>query len=120
MCEMFGVKDQDTITRWRRDARVKAYAMKLIEDRVLQVTRKVDGAIAQRLENAGELTVMELITIRREFLGGALRAQTEKADENTVNEAYAWLEQNPEAADALEDLLRTGKVPGAEPAASEA
>lgn len=112
MCDMFGVKDPDTITRWRRDPRVKSYALKLIEDRVLQVTRKVDGVIAERLERASELTITELLAIRKEFLGGALRAQTEKADENTVNEAYEWLERNPEAADALEALLTTGQLPG--------
>lgn len=111
MCEMFGVKDPDTITRWRRDPRVKAYALKLIEDRVLQVTRKVDGVIAARLEEAEKMTVQELLAIRKEFLGGALRAQTEKADEATVAEAQDWLEQNPEAADELDRLL-SGEKPG--------
>lgn len=112
MCEMFGVKDPDTITRWRRDPRVKAYAFKLIEDRVLQVTRRVDGVIAERLQHAGDMTIMELLAIRKEFLGGALRAQTEKADEMTVAEAYEWLEKNPEKADALEELFASGDLPG--------
>lgn len=112
MCEMFGVKDPDTITRWRRDPRVKGYALKLIEDRILQVTRKVDGVIAERLEHASEMTITELIMIRKEFLGGALRAQTEKADEETVTEAQTWLEENPKAAEQLEELLRTGELPG--------
>jgi hypothetical protein len=101
MCELFGVKDPDTITRWRRDPRVKTYALKLIEDRVLQVTRKVDGAIAERLERANELTVIELLSIRKEFLGGALRAQTEKADDATVSEGQAWLEAHPDEAAEL-------------------
>ncbi len=115
MCEMFGVKDPDTITRWRRDARVKAYALKLIEDRVLQVTRKVDGVIAGRLEHAENMTIQELIMIRKEFLGGALRAQTEKADEATVAEAQDWLEANPEAADELDRILAGERsIPGVE------
>ncbi len=119
MCVMFGVKDVDTITRWRRDPRVKAYALKLIEDRVLQVTRKVDGVIAYRLENASEMTVMELLAIRKEFLGGALRLQVERADEATVAEAQDWLEKNPEAADQLEALLRDGSLPGVPVPATE-
>jgi transposase len=82
MCEMFGVKDPDTITRWRRDPRVQGYALKLIQDRVLQVTRKVDGKIAALLERE-DLTVMELLAIRKEFAGGKLREQMEKADELT-------------------------------------
>lgn len=113
MCEMFGVKDPDTITRWRRDPRVKSYALKLIEDRVLQVTRKVDGVIAERLSRASEMSVQELLAIRKEFLGGALRAQTEKADEQTVAEAQEWLEANPEKAEALERLLKgEDPIPG--------
>jgi transposase-like protein len=114
MCEEFGVKDPDTITRWRRDIRVKRFAFKIIEDRILQVTRKVDGVIASRLEDASEMTIQELLAIRKEFLGGALRAQTEKADEETVNEAQDWLEKNPDARDALEALLTGGKLPGVE------
>lgn len=113
MCEMFGVEDPDTITRWRRDPRVKVYALKLIEDRVLQVTRKVDGVIAARLENAQELTVNELLAIRKEFLGGALRAQHEKADEATVNEAMEALEANPDLMQQLDDLLSGKPVPEA-------
>jgi hypothetical protein len=112
MCEMFGVKDPDTITRWRRDPRVKTYALKLIEDRVLQVTRKVDGVIAERLEHANEMTIVELLAIRKEFLGGALRSQTEKADDETIGEAAAWLEQHPEKAAALSVLLEDGPLPG--------
>ena len=114
MCEEFGVRDPDTITRWRRDPRVKSRALKIIEDRVLQVTRKVDGRIANILDTVEDLTVAELIMIRKEFLGGALRQQTEKADEETVNEAQAWLEDNPEKAAELEELLAGGDLPGVE------
>jgi transcriptional regulator with XRE-family HTH domain len=115
MCDAFGVKDKDTITRWRRDARVKALALKIIEDRVLQVTRKVDGVIAARLEDAENMTVQELLAIRKEFLGGALRAQTEKADEETIQEAQEFLESNPNAMDELEDILRGRKTHPAVP-----
>jgi hypothetical protein len=110
MCDMFGVKDRDTITRWRRDARVKAFAMKLIEDRVLQVTRRVDAVIAERLENAGDMTTKELLEIRKEFLGGALRQQHEKADDDTIHDAMDWLTENPEEAEKLQEIL-DGKAP---------
>lgn len=109
MCDLFGVKDRDTITRWRRDPRVKVHAFKLIEDRVLQVTRRVDAVIAERLENASELSIDELIKIRKEFLGGALRAQTEKADEATITEAMQAIEDNPEFAEELQKLLKGNK-----------
>lgn len=109
MCDLFGVKDHDTITRWRRDPRIKSHLFKLIEDRVLEITRKVDAKLAQVLHSDQELTVQELLAIRKEFLGGALRAQTENAvDDQTIGEASGWLEANPEAAAALTEMLRTG------------
>lgn len=114
MCEAFGVRDPATITRWRRDPRVKVFALKIIEDRVLQVTRKVDGVIANRLESAESMTITELLAIRKEFLGGALRQQTENVDGDTINEAQSWLESNPKAAEQLEQLLTTGAIPGVE------
>jgi len=110
MCKMFGVKNLDTITRWRRDPRVKGFALKLIEDRVLQVTRKVDAVISERLEHAEDMTTKELIEIRKEFLGGALRMQHEKADDETMHDAMTWLDENPGAAEELEKLL-TGERP---------
>lgn len=105
MCEMFGMRDLDTITRWRKDPRVAPRALKIIEDRVLQVTRKVDGIIASRLENAEELSMHDLLAVRKEFLGGALRAQTEQADDATLAEAAEFLEGNPEAAAQLDAIL---------------
>ena len=115
MCDMFGVKDKDTITRWRRDPRVKAHALKLTEDRVLQVTRRVDAVIENKLRNAGDMTVAELVMIRKEFLGGALRRRTEDVDEGTVTEAMEALENNPNLAEELADLLKQkqGTAPAA-------
>ena len=109
MCEMFGMKDPATITRWRKDPRVQAHTMKIIEDRILQITRKVDGVISQRLQDSENMSVQELLAIRKEFLGGALRAQTEKVDENTVEEAVAFLEDNPQAMEQL-DAIMSGKL----------
>lgn len=109
MAEMFGVT-KDTITRWRRDPRVKAHAFKIIEDRVLQVTRKVDGIIAHRLEQADEMTMTELLAVRKEFLGGSLRARTESIDEDTIGEAQEWLEKNPDAVELLDQMF-SGKQP---------
>lgn len=105
MCEIFGVKDPMTITRWRKDARVKIILHKLIEDRVLAITRKVDNAIEAKLRSAESLSVKDLLDIRKEFLGGALRQQTEKADSEDINEMQAWLEDNPDAQEKLDEFL---------------
>ena len=113
MCEALGVRDPKTISRWVKDPRVKINAMKIVEDRVLQVTRKVDSTIAGRLEHTEKMTVQELLSIRKEYLGGAARQATEKADADTVNEAASWLEADPARALALQEMLESGNVPGA-------
>jgi len=117
MADMFSVSDLNTITRWRRDPRVKAHALKLIEDRVLEITRKVDSTIAARLQNTADLTTKELLEIRKEFLGGALRQQTEKSDEHTISEAMEAIEQNPELVEQMRELLKN-KPSETDPAAA--
>jgi hypothetical protein len=111
VAEVMGVR-KEAVTRWKRDPRVQVHIKRLIKDRVYEITRKTDSEIASRLQNPGELTVKELLAIRSEFLGGALRDETNEVDEGTINEAAALLEDNPEAAEALRQLL-SGSVPQA-------
>jgi hypothetical protein len=107
MCHLFGVSRPQTITVWRRDPRVKVIAAKLIEDRVLQITRSVDKKI-EAILHRDDLSVQEYLAIRKEYLGGALRMQTEKADDETIGEAQAWLEKNPDLADKfLESFIKS-------------
>ena len=108
MCTTLGVKDPNTITRWRRDPRVSTLVNKMIQDRVLEVTRKVDGEIARRMQNPQDLTIKDLIDLRKEFLGGQLRDKTTEVDEATVNEAMALFDSDPEAAQELRELLAKG------------
>lgn len=110
IAEVMGVSDLDTVTRWRRDPRVKAIAHKLIEDRVLEVTRKVDSVIAQRLQEAEQLTMKELLEVRKEFLGGKLREKTENVDEDTMAEAMDLLENDPDFVDRLEKAFQKESV----------
>jgi hypothetical protein len=96
---------EHTIGRWRKDPRIKAAALPLIEDRIVQITRRVDSAIEARLQHAENLSIRELIEIRKEFLAGNLRQQAEKLDEGTVSEAMAAIEKNPQLVDELLALL---------------
>lgn len=104
MAEMFDVAES-TISRWRRDPRIKPHAMKMIEDRVLSVTRKVDSEIEARLQYASDLTVKELLEIRKEFLAGTLRQKMEAIDDETMTEAMKLLEDNPELTTQLAAVI---------------
>ena len=109
LAEMFD-KAESTISKWRKDPRVQLIVRKMIQDRVVEVTRRVDAVIATRLQNAEELTVKELLDIRKEFMGDKLRSELEPVDSETINEAQNFFDQNPDAAEQLRALL-TGKAP---------
>lgn len=104
MCKAFEVKDPGTITRWRKDPRVKAEVRKLLNDRILRISSKTDSVIEQRLQNASEMTIDDLIKIRKEFGGSSLVG--EKIDEDSMlNEAMEALEANPELLEEMRGLL---------------
>ncbi len=108
MCEQCDVSDPGTITRWRKDPRVKAEVRKLLHDRIMRISAKTDSVIEQRLQNAADMTVDELIKIRKEFGGSAL--MRENVDEDgLLNEAMTALEENPELLDDMRALLRRAK-----------
>lgn len=104
MCTELDVKDPDTITRWRRDPRVKAIVGKLNEDRALQISRKVDATIEGRLSQPEKLKIDDLIRIRKEY-GGTSVGRREVADDDTVSDAMDRLAEDPELADKLRELL---------------
>lgn len=105
MCDELGVADTDTITRWRRDPRVKAIVGKLNEDRVMQISRKVDSIIEGRLSQAQNMDTETLLKVRKEYGGGAV-ARKETDEGSTIAEALSKLESNPNFADELEELIR--------------
>jgi alkanesulfonate monooxygenase SsuD/methylene tetrahydromethanopterin reductase-like flavin-dependent oxidoreductase (luciferase family) len=96
-----------TVMRWRRDPRVRGPLHKYTEDRIMSITRRVDSKIESILDNS-DLTVQELILIRKEFLGGALRTQAETStadDPETVAAAMQALEENPGFMEEMERLI---------------
>lgn len=109
MCDELDVGDKDTITRWRRDPRVKAKVQKLIEDRAIQISRKIDSVIEGKLSMAADMSIDELIKIRKEY-GGSRVSSKELADDATVDQAVDALEQDPELADKLAALLNGGEL----------
>lgn len=108
LANTFQISDS-TVQVYKRDPRVRAAAMKYIEARVVRIHRKVDSQIEQRLENAAEIDTATLLKIRKEFLGGVMRMQTEggKTDEKTINEAQEAIEANPNFAAELRAFIES-------------
>jgi hypothetical protein len=109
MCDTFGVSDPGTITRWRKDARVKAAVRKIVNDRILRISSKTDHVIEGRLAQATDMTIDELIKIRKEYGGSAL-ARTDASDDAIINEAMEALEENPQLLDQLKEVLSRAQI----------
>lgn len=101
----FGVNER-TVTAWRGDPRVKARAAQLARDRILQVVRKTDSQIEDRLKNAGEMSVRELLDIRKEFITGpGFQDEAAGISPETITEVTEAMEADPDFAAALTALL---------------
>lgn len=59
---------KDTITAYKRDARVRAKAQALTVERTQRITRKVDSAIEKRLEKTDQIDTETLLKIRKEMM----------------------------------------------------
>lgn len=111
MGEMFGVH-KDTITAWCRDPRVQAPAARMAQDRVTRITRRIDSEIEGRLAHVGKMDLDQLLKVRKEYLDRALKidlgAATNHAE--TVNDAIQAMEENPDLAAELTELLHGKKA----------
>lgn len=104
MSETFGV-NKPTITRWRKDPRIKRLVHTILGERVQRVSSKVDSVIEARLQNPENLTIKELLDIRKEFVGDNLRGKLDEADGDTINAAMQAAE-DPEALARLFEELK--------------
>jgi len=99
----------DTITVWKRDIRVKTIAKSLHEDRIMEMTRKVDAEMQARL-NSTKIKEMDdetLIKFRKELLGDKKTIELSGAvDTGTAkNDLWKTLDSDPELAVKLAGLL---------------
>lgn len=65
--EIEDVPVKNTIINWRHDEQVKNKIHALMRERISRIVRRTDSELANRLENASELTVEEIIKIRKEI-----------------------------------------------------
>lgn len=58
---------KSTIINWRHDEQVANKIHAIMRERISRIVRRTDSALAHRLENADDLTVDEIIKIRKEI-----------------------------------------------------
>lgn len=65
--EIEDVPVKNTIINWRHDEQVANKIHAIMRERISRIVRSTDSALAARLEHADELTVDEIIKIRKEI-----------------------------------------------------
>lgn len=104
--EIETVPVKNTIINWRRDDVVENKIHSLMRERIGRVVRKTDAAIDKKLENEDELTVDEIIKIRKEFVPERDAFTDEKQDASKIDEdLFGLMEDDPEFAERLMDGL---------------
>lgn len=97
---------RDTIPKWVSDPRVQAEASKLTLERINRISRRVDSVIEGRMARAEQMTVKELLEIRKEYLSRSMKLNSEgAATAETTNELAEAMDQNPDLAAALRALV---------------
>ena len=99
----------DTITIWKRDVRVRSIAKGLHEDRILEMTRKVDAEMQSRL-NSQKIKEMDdetLIKFRKELLGDKKTIELSGAIDtgSAKNSLWRSLDDDPMLAAKLIGVL---------------
>ena len=105
MADTFGVSTY-MIDKWRKDPRVQRRWLQLRDERVRSTISRIEKVIEERMEDPESLSTDTLMKLRKEYVGGEIRAQAEKADEATIGEMQSMLEKQPELAEALEKMLK--------------
>jgi HD-like signal output (HDOD) protein len=86
-----------TIQNWRQDEQVAEKIHAVMRERIARVVRKTDSAIDQL--DFSQLTVDEIIKIRREFLPERDALTDEKTDATkTAEDLFGAMEDDPEFA----------------------
>lgn len=58
---------KSTVINWRHDEQVANKIHAIMRERISRIVRRTDATLESRLENADELTVKEIIDIRKEI-----------------------------------------------------
>lgn len=100
--EIEDVPVKNTIINWRKDEVVENKIHALMRERIGRVVRKTDAAIAKKLEDVDDLTVDEVLKIRKEFVPERDALTDEKQDASQIDEdLFGLMEDDPEFAEKL-------------------
>lgn len=98
----------ETVGIWCQDPRVQAHAGRLALERVNRITRKIDSEMEARMQHINQWSLDEVLKVRKEYIERAIKVGVDLSDAakgDTVNEISEAMDQSPEFAEQLRELL---------------
>lgn len=95
---------KDTITDYRRDARVKNIIKKLTDERIQRITRRIDSVLEARLEKTDKIETDTLLKIRKEMLPERVEISDGTSQADAVEELWRAADKDPELARKLMEI----------------
>jgi len=104
----------DTITAWKRDMRVRTVAKQLHDDRVLEMTRKIDHEMQSRLnsQRIQEMDDETLLKFRKELVGDKKTIELSGGLDTSSAKGDLWklMDDDPDLASKITALLGGGEL----------
>jgi hypothetical protein len=102
----------DTVTEWSKREDVRAVAERLMKERVQKILRKIDSAIEAAINQADDLSLDELLRVRREFVPQEFKFTGKMDSTPALEELLAAYLADPEST--IAKLQRAAKTDAAE------
>jgi hypothetical protein len=96
---------RDSITNWVGDPRVQAHAGRMTLERINRITRKIDAEMEGRMAHVGNWRIDELLKVRKEYLERTMKLAGGGNTAETTNELAEAMDQSPELAEQLRQLV---------------
>lgn len=100
-----------TVRAWIKDPRVRAHIRTLTRERVTRVSRRLDGEVEARLAHVSDWDLDTILKVRKEYLRPVLLEDGGADEAAATNEIAEQMDQNPEFAEQLRELLAGRKAP---------
>lgn len=95
----------DTITDYKRHPAVQRIAMRMTRERHLQITSKIDTALAERLKHADKIDTETLLKIRKEILPDRIEIADKTNSGSIIEEMWDAANEDPQLAEKMQKAL---------------
>lgn len=101
IAEEFGGVDKSTVSAWLHREDVKALVDRKIRERTNRILRQTDSRIESALQDAENMSLEELLKVRKEFLPDRKEIKLTVNEDEALAELWKAAAEDPEAAQRI-------------------